>query len=168
MSANTAEPGASRKEVDPRMHSAEHILTGALMRMLGCARPFTTHLEKKKSKADYRFPRDLTADEANQLEAQVNGVIARNLSVREEFLPRAQAAQIYDLGRVPENAGETIRIIHIGEYDACPCSGNHVHQTSEIGHFRIISTTSEAGALRVRFKLDLPGSRSGATKEPGL
>ena len=31
-----------KKEVDPRMHSAEHILTGALMRMFGCARPFTT------------------------------------------------------------------------------------------------------------------------------
>ncbi len=136
------------------MHSAEHILTGALIQMFGCARPFTTHLEKKKSKADYRFPRELTAEETNELEARVNEVIARNLSVREEFLPRAQAQQLYSLDRLPEEAGERIRVVHIGDYDACPCSGKHVQTTSEIGRFRIVSTTYEGGALRVRFKLD--------------
>jgi hypothetical protein len=53
------EMGAPKKEVDPRMHSAEHILTATLMAMFGCARPFTTHLEKKKSKADFRYARDM-------------------------------------------------------------------------------------------------------------
>ncbi len=136
------------------MHSAEHILTATLIKMFGCGRPFTTHLEKKKSKADFRFPRELTAEETNQVEARVNEAIARNLPVREEFLSRAQAQQAYDLGRLPEEAGDKIRIVHIGDYDACPCSGKHVNRTNEIGHFRILSTTYEAGALRVRFKLD--------------
>ena len=143
-----------KKEVDPRMHSAEHILTATLRVMFGCARPFTTHLEKKKSKADYRYARDLTTEEAKQVEARVNEVFARNLSVWEEFLLRSQAEQVYELARLPESAGVTIRIVHIGDYDACPCSGNHVHTTKEIGRFRIVSTTYESGALRVRFKLD--------------
>jgi len=42
----------TKKKVDPRMHSAEHILTATLMKMSSCGRPFTTHIEKKKSKAD--------------------------------------------------------------------------------------------------------------------
>ena len=153
-SASREEVGAFKKEVDPRMHSAEHILTATLMAMFGCARPFTTHLENKKSKADFRYVRDLTPEETNQVEARVNEVIARNLSVWEEFLLRCQAAQLYDLARLPEGTGEMIRIVHIGDYDACPCNGNHVNQTTDIGRFRIVSTTYESGALRVRFKLD--------------
>ncbi len=46
------------------------------------------------------------------------------------------------------------RFVHIGDYDACPCSGNHVHTTMEIGQFRIISTAQEPGAFRIRFKLE--------------
>jgi misacylated tRNA(Ala) deacylase len=144
----------SKKDVDPRMHSAEHILTATLLAIFGCARPFTTHLEKKKSKADYHYSRELTPDEIEQVEARVNEVIAKNLPVWEEFLTRAQAEKVYDLARLPETAGQTIRIVHIGDYDACPCSGHHVESTKVIGQFRIVSTTYETGALRVRFKLD--------------
>ena len=142
------------------MHSAEHILTATLMANFGCARPFTTHLEKKKSKADYHYARELTPDEIEQVEERVNEVIAQKLLVWEELLPRAQAENVYDLARLPESASQTIRIVHIGDYDACPCSGNHVESTKDIGHFRIVSTTYETGALRLRFKLD---AKTGAT-----
>ena len=48
---------------------------------------------------------------------------------------------------------EKIRIIKIGDYDACPCSGIHVLNTSEISEFKIISTGYDNGVLRIRFKL---------------
>jgi Ser-tRNA(Ala) deacylase AlaX len=136
------------------MHSAEHILTGALVRMFHCGRPFTTHLEKKKSKADYRFDRSLTEDEVREIELRVNEAIGADLPVLESFLSRAEAGKLFDLGRLPEDARDTIRIIRIGDYDACPCSGTHVRSTREIGQFRIVSTTYEEKALRVRFKLE--------------
>ena len=142
------------KEIDPRMHSAEHILSGTLVKLFNCGRPFTTHLEKKKSKADYRFDRPLTEGETREIERRVNEVIASDLPVTAQIVPRSEAAQVFDLGRLPEETGETIRIVNIGEYDSCPCSGEHVRSTKEIGHFRIISSTHEDGALRVRFKLD--------------
>lgn len=148
------------KDVDPKMHSAEHILSGTLMKMFHCGRPFTTHLEKKKSKADFHFDRPLTDEETREVERRVNDVIMSDLPVREEHIPRLQAESVFDLGRLPEEAGESIRIIHIGEYDSCPCSGAHVRSTTEIGGFRIISTTFEDGALRVRFKLDVSPSQS--------
>ena len=136
------------------MHSAEHILTATLMAMLGCGRPFTTHLEKKKSKADYRFTRVLTPAEVREIERRVNAVVAANLAVWEEFLPRAEAAKRHDLQRLPDAVGATIRIVHTGDYDACPCCGKHVSSTKDVGVFRIVSTSCEAGALRVRFKLE--------------
>jgi len=149
------------KEADPRMHSAEHILTGVLVKMFGCGRPFTTHLEKKKSKADYVFTRALTAGETMEIESRVNEIIASDAGVREEIIPRSEAERLYDLRRLPEETGETIRIIRIGDHDACACSGMHVTSTVEIGRFRIVSTTFEEGALRVRFKLQEPEDRSG-------
>ncbi len=148
-------PNQSEKQIDPRMHSAEHILNGTMVQFFGCARSFTAHLEKKKSKCDYRFARDLTADEIKALEERVNEVIRSDAPVKEEFLDRQAAAGLYDLHRLPDDAGDTVRIIRVGEYDACPCSGPHVRSTREIGRFRIISTSHENGILRIRFKLEL-------------
>lgn len=142
------------KETDPRMHSAEHLLTGVLVKMFGIGRPFTTHLEKRKSKADYRFTRTLTEDEARRVEAMVNEQIECNLPAREEFLPREEAERVFNLSRLPEDAGETVRIVHIGDFDVCPCSGVHVAATKEIGRFRLISWSFENGALRIRFRLE--------------
>jgi misacylated tRNA(Ala) deacylase len=142
------------KEADPRMHSAEHILTGVLVRKFGIGRPFTTHLEKKKSKADYRFTRTLTEEEAHSVEEAVNEQIALDLQVREEFLLREVAAQTFNLSRLPDDVGDTVRIIRIGDFDACLCSGVHVGTSTEIGRFRLISWSFEEGALRIRFRLE--------------
>ena len=142
------------KKYDPRMHSAEHILNQTMVRVFGCGRSFSTHLEKKKSKCDYHFDRPLTTTEIAEIEQRVNAVIGSNVSVREEFLPRDAAEKSFNLERLPDTAGDSIRIIRIGDYDACPCIGGHVGNTQEIGSFRIISSDFANGVLRVRFKLD--------------
>ncbi len=149
------------KNYDPRMHSAEHILNQTMVRMFNCGRSFSTHLERKKSKCDYHFDRDLTPEEIREIESRVNSVIGSGISVREELLSRDEAGREFNLSRLPDQAGERIRIVRIGEYDACPCIGEHVGMTTEIGSFRIASTTYADGVLRVRFRLvDQPaGSR---------
>jgi alanyl-tRNA synthetase len=141
------------KEYDPRMHSAEHILNQTMVRMFNRGRSFSAHIEKKKSKVDYHFERDLSEEERREIERRVNEVIAADLEVWEEFLPRSEATELFNLSRLPDEAGETIRVIRVGDYDACPCSGHHVHRSAEIGGFRIISTGFEEGVLRIRFKL---------------
>lgn len=142
------------KEYDPRMHSAEHLLNQTMVRMFNCGRAFSAHIEKKKSKCDYRFDRDLTAEEKTEIERRVNEVIQADLPVREEFLSREEASTRFSLKRLPEEAGDTVRIISIGDYDACPCSGTHAASSKAIGAFKIGSTTWENGVLRVRFKLE--------------
>ena len=52
-----------RKSYDPRMHSAEHILNQTMVRLFNCGRSFSAHIEKKKSKCDYHFSRNLTSEE---------------------------------------------------------------------------------------------------------
>jgi len=139
---------------EPRMHTAEHILNQAMVRMFGCKRAFSSHIEKKRSKCDYKFARALTAEETAELEKKVNEVIKTDLPVAEKFVSREEAAEKLDLGRLPEGTGETLRVILVGDYDACPCIGPHVKSTSEIGVFKIASSSFESGILRIRFKLD--------------
>lgn len=141
------------KEYDPAMHSAEHMLNQTMVRMFQCGRCVSAHIEKKKSRIDYRFDRDLTPPEVTEIEKRMNELILAGLRVTEEFLPRSEASKLFNLGKVPDESGETIRIIHIGDYDACPCIGAHVTSTREIGEFRIVSTSYESGVLRLRFKL---------------
>ena len=143
----------NRKEHDPRMHSAEHILNQTMVRMFHCERAFSAHIEKKKSKCDYHFERNLSAEEITQIEGKVNEVIKSDLLIREQILSREEAEKIVSLTKLPQNAGESVRIITVGDYDACPCSGVHASSTKEIGEFRIISSDRANGTLRIRFKI---------------
>ena len=143
----------NRKEYDPRMHSAEHILNQTMVRMFNCGRAFSAHIEKKKSKCDYHFERNITTEEIVQIENKVNEVIKSDLPIQEKILNREEAGRVVSLARLPEDAGDKVRIIAIGDYDLCPCSGIHARTTSEIGEFKIISTDYSSGILRIRFKI---------------
>jgi len=143
----------SNKQYHPQMHSAEHILNQTMVRLFNCGRSFSNHIEKKKSKCDYHFERDLTDSELEEIERRVNEVIQNDLKVVEEFIGKDNAEKEYNLTKLPDEVGETIRIIKVGDYDACPCSGLHVSHTNEVGRFKIISTGYDDGKLRIRFKL---------------
>lgn len=142
------------KQYFPPMHTAEHILNQTMVRLYGKGRSFSNHIEKKKSKCDYKnFTSNLSEDELIKIESLVNTEIEKNHLVSEEFIDRYEAEQKYNLSNLPEEAEEKIRIIKIGDYDACPCSGTHVKDTSEIGKFKIVSSSFENDVLRIRFKL---------------
>jgi misacylated tRNA(Ala) deacylase len=146
-------PEFSEKQFDPRMHSAEHIVNQTMSRMFRSGRCFSAHIERKKSKLDYHFERALAQEEVVEMEKKVNDIIQADLPVIEEFVARDEAERHYNLERLPEEAGDRIRIIRIGDYDACPCIGPHVKSTGEIGLFRVVSTSFEEGILRIRYKL---------------
>ena len=133
------------------MHTAEHILNQTMIRLFKTKRCFNAHIEKKKSKCDYRFDRFLTAEEILELEKRVNQVIKDNLSVTFFLMPVDQAKKLF-AGRLPEATTE-VRIVRIGDYDAIPCIGKHVKSTKEIGQLKIISSDFNQGVLRIRYKL---------------
>jgi len=142
-----------KKDYDPAMHTAEHILNQTMDRLFACGRSFNAHIEKKKSKCDYRFPRPLTAEEISAVEEAVNRIIDRNLPVTERMVTRSEAEARFFTGKLPADAGETIRVVSVGDYDHCPCIGRHVRSSSEISGFRILSASHENGVLRIRFTL---------------
>jgi Ser-tRNA(Ala) deacylase AlaX len=137
------------------MHSAEHLLNQAMVRKFNCGRCFSAHVNKKKSKCDYHFARALTDDEAREVEAEVNEAISAKLEVTEEMVDIEEANRNFNLARLP-NGVESVRIVRIGDYDSCPCIGEHVDNTAEIGEFNMISHDFNDGVLRLRYKLGDP------------
>ena len=137
----------------PPMHTAEHILNQTMVRMFGCERSRNAHIERKKSKCDYTLPTPPTDEQIAAIEAQVNEVISQSLPVTTEYCTRDNVPQGVDLGKLPADASETLRIVRVGDYDTCACIGTHVENTAQIGTFKIISHSWEGGTLRLRFKL---------------
>ncbi len=135
------------------MHTAEHILNQTMVRMFGCPRSKNTHVERKKSKCDYLLQEPPTAEQIAEIEERVNRVIAQNLPVTVSFMTKEEAKGKIDLSKLPPEVAEPLRVVHVGDYDACACVGAHVENSGEIGRFTISSSSYANGIWRVRFKV---------------
>ena len=150
---DTPQLNEHNKDEYPPMHTTEHIVNQTMVRLFGCGRAVSAHIEKKKSKLDFKLPQPLSDDEIRQVEETVNRVIQEHLPVTTQYITQAEARDRFDLGRLPQNASDTVRVVKVGDYDECLCIGRHVENTSEIGTFKIISHDYKDGILRLRFKL---------------
>ena len=143
------------KQEYPPMHTCEHIINQTMIRLFGCGRSVSAHIERKKSKLDYRLTACPTEEQIKNLENAVNQIIMQHLPVTTEFITQEEAKGRFDLKRLPEDASETVRVVKVGDYDECLCIGTHVANTSEIDTFKIISHDwdGENKRWRIRFKL---------------
>ncbi|WP_407404558.1 hypothetical protein [Sodaliphilus sp.] len=134
-------------------HTAEHLLNQTMVRMFGCERSRNAHIERKKSKINYNLPVCPSPEQVAEVEATMNRLIAENLPVTYEYVTRDTIPEGVVLDKLPEGASETLCIVRIGDYDVCACIGTHVESTSEIGHFKITSTSYNEGTFRIVFKV---------------
>ncbi|OHT00796.1 hypothetical protein TRFO_07778 [Tritrichomonas foetus] len=145
---------SAHKNYDPRMHTTEHIFGRVMDNMFHCGKNITMHLEKKKSKCDFKFDRNITPEEKVQIEKNVNDVIAQKLDVKIYNVSREEAEKLVDTSKLPEDAKDAteLRMVQVGDFDVSACIGQHVSNTSEIkGLFRITTTSFDNGVLRTRW-----------------
>lgn len=135
------------------MHTTEHILNQTMVRMFGCPRSMNAHIERKKSKCDYLLSNAPNEEQIAEITQMVNEVIRQNLPVSEAYMSREEAATLVDLSKLPEDASDSLRIVRVGDYDACACIGQHVENTSEIGRFEITTHDFADGRWRVRWRV---------------
>lgn len=142
----------NKKEFAPA-HTAEHLLNGFVAQRFNCGRAFSAHVERKKSKLDYHLDKPMTDDEIKSLEDDINRIIEEDVEVWTEYVDKESVMQRFDMERLPENASDTVRIVHVGNYDECLCAGDHVSKTSEIISFRISSSRWQDGVQRLVFRV---------------
>lgn len=143
----------NKKEYPP-MHTVEHVLNQAADRKWHCGRSISAHIEREKSRMDFRLLREPSNREVDELEKEVNRILRQDLPITYTESTRKEAERLgVDLSRIPQNSSEKVRIVHVGNYDKCLCIGSHVRSTAECGHMQIYSHSYSQGRWRVRFKL---------------
>ena len=139
----------------PPAHTAEHLLNQTMKRMFGCERSANAHIERKKSKMSFLLDRKPSRQEEKEIERRMNELIDEDLPVTFETVSRYDLPEEIPLERLPDDAGDEIRLVRIGDYDVCPCIGRHVRSTAQIGRFEMLGTNWDEmeRTFRVRFKI---------------
>jgi alanyl-tRNA synthetase len=146
----TAEVDASRRWDIMRNHSATHFLHAALRKIVG------THVQQAGSyvgpdrlRFDFTHFSKLTEDELQKIEALVNEEIRKNIPLQpHRNIPFEEAKNLGALMFFGDKYGDKVNVIHFGDFSMEFCGGTHVHNSSEIGLFKIISESSVASGVR--------------------
>ena len=109
------ELNAHNKQEYPPMHTAEHIINRTMDNMFRCGRAIDAHIEKKKSKMDFAIAQKPTDDDIALVEATVNDIIDRHLTVSSRYISQSEASELFDLARLPQNASDAVRVVSVGD-----------------------------------------------------
>jgi misacylated tRNA(Ala) deacylase len=139
-----------------RTHTAMHILCGVIFRDYN-ASVTGGDMDPLQGRMDFEFEtmhKELVAE----IETAINHEITQAHPVRVAILPRAEAFKIPDLIRtkinlLPEGIQE-VRIVEIVGLDLQADGGTHVHNTSEVGHIRVVDYKSK-GKINKRIYIEV-------------
>ena len=141
---------ADHSEATTKLHTATHLLNAALKEIL-CDESIHqkgSNITSERTRFDFAFPRKLTNEEINKIEDFVNKIIKEKVSIEEAKKQRAS-------GVFEHKYTSKVSIYIIGNYSKEICSGPHVNNTSELGHFKITKEeASSAGVRRIKAILE--------------
>ena len=139
-----------------RTHTAMHILCGVIFRDYG-ASVTGGDMDPLKGRMDFEFE-TMHKDLVQEIEQAINQEVANARPIRVDILPREKAFQIPDLIRtkinlLPEGI-QQVRIVEIVGLDLQADGGTHVHNTSEVGHIRVVDYKSK-GKINKRIYVEV-------------
>ena len=132
-----------------RHHTATHLLQAALRQILG------KHVKQKGSLVDSHHLRfdfshfeAVTIEELAQIERLMNQQILFNTPIQTRVMALEDAMNSGAMALFGEKYDEQVRVLSIGNFSTELCGGTHVHQTGDIGLFKIIAETGTAAGVR--------------------
>ncbi|PTX20299.1 alanyl-tRNA synthetase [Pontibacter mucosus] len=146
-----AEIDAERRNLIRKNHSATHLLHSALRKVLG------DHVQQRGSlvnekilRFDFSHFAKVEDAELRQIEHIVNERVRQAIPLDERRnVPIDEAKNMGATALFGEKYGDFVRVITFGsDYSVELCGGTHVHNTGNIGYFKIISESSVAAGVR--------------------
>ena len=139
----------NKRILSSRNHSATHLLHFVLRDVIG------KHVEQKGSyvsdeylRFDFSHTQALDSKALSLIENKVNEKISLSIKLNEmRSIPIQDAKNLGAISLFGEKYGEKVRVIQF-EDSIELCGGTHVHNSSEIGLFKIISEQSVASGIR--------------------
>ena len=144
---------ADNSDIVKRLHTATHLLGESLRKILDKEiKQKGSNITPERLRFDFNFPRKLTDEEVKSIENEVNRIIKLNLIVTRAEIPLADAIKSGAQSEFGTKYPELVSTYTIGPekgwYSKEICTGPHVNNTSEIGHFKIIKEESSASGIR--------------------
>ncbi|MBQ4370392.1 MAG: alanyl-tRNA editing protein [Oscillospiraceae bacterium] len=127
-----------------QQHSGEHIFTGSAARRYGCSN-VGFHIGAEAVTLD--LDRELTAEQIETVETDVNEAIWKNLPVKVMY-PSPEELKTLEYRSKKELEGD-VRIVYIDGSDMCACCGIHVARTGEIGMLKVVDHKRYKGGVRI-------------------
>ncbi|MGZ4175416.1 MAG: alanine--tRNA ligase [Solirubrobacteraceae bacterium] len=132
-------------------HTATHLLHASLRRRLGThVHQAGSYVGPDKLRFDFTHGTSLSAEELRQVQDDVNHWIVQSHPVRALTTSLDEAKRLGAMALFNEKYGDIVRMVEVGDgsFSRELCGGTHVHNTAEIGLFRIITETSSAANVR--------------------
>ena len=130
-------------------HTATHLLQAALKQIVDPSISQAGSLVAfDRLRFDFHCSRPLTPEEVQQIEEQVNAWIAEAHTAEIEVMPIAEAKAKGAIAMFGEKYGDEVRVIDFPGVSMELCGGTHVHNTAEIGVFKIVSEAGVAAGIR--------------------
>ncbi len=145
----------SQKET-VKLHTATHLLNEALRVVL--SKDIVqrgSNITHERLRFDFNFDRKLTDQEKKDVEDVVNEQIRKAIPVTRIETTLDEAKKIASQAMFEQKYGDKVTVYTIGVFSTELCSGPHVENTGELGHFKIIKEQGiSAGVRRIRAVLE--------------
>ena len=141
---------ADDSEATTKLHTATHLLLAALKTVLKEENLIQrgSNITSERLRFDFSFPRKLTKEEIEKVEKLVNTQIQKGCEIIKEEMTPEQAKKKGATGMFNAKYGEIISVYTIKNYSKEICSGPHVKNTCELGHFKIKKEESSSSGVR--------------------
>jgi alanyl-tRNA synthetase len=137
---------AERRRDHRQQHHGQHLLSRAFVD-LHAAQTISFHLGADVSTID--LDREVGEAAVRAAEDRANEVVWEGRPVTVRVVSRAEAAAAGI--KVPEEAGDAVRLVDAAGFDAQACGGTHPRTTSEVGVVLVLDHERYKGGSRVRF-----------------
>ncbi len=130
-------------------HTATHLLQAALKKIVSDSISQAGSLVAfDRLRFDFNCPRALTTEEIQQIEEQINTWIAEAHPTEIATMSLTEAKAKGAIAMFGEKYGSEVRVVDVPGVSMELCGGTHVHNTAEIGVFKIVSETGIASGIR--------------------
>lgn len=139
-----------------RLHTATHLLNGALRKVLGNGIfQRGSNITAERLRFDFSFDRKLTADELNEVSRIVNEAIDNCIDMICEEMTLEEARETSAIGIFDNKYGDRVKVYTIPGYSKEICGGPHASNTKELGKFTILKEeASSAGVRRIKANIE--------------
>ena len=147
---------ASTGEMETKYHTATHLLNAALKQVLGShVHQRGSNITAERMRFDFSHPAKMTDEEKKATEDLVNEWIKEAIPVEHLEMKKDEAIRLGVEAMFIEKYGDIVSVYKIGDKSIELCGGPHVHNTSELGHFKIKKEeSSSSGVRRIKAILD--------------